>query len=212
MQQTLTTRIAFLTTISASFGFVIIKLVEVKNASFAISGVALLLALIASLVISLFLLARLTARRRQYFTMAAVVLFLGAVASFYLFQKNFIDSTVIVPEFNKDGTIEQKYFKGSKYTADARKMVALSPELKEDDNALLNLFENRYEAVWIPNSVRDTELNLAMWYILFVIMVVSSLSLATEILTKEELKTKRAAPAAAPKATAVPAGATEKAL
>jgi hypothetical protein len=198
MKQTLETRIAFILTIAGSFGFVITKLVDVKNASFAISGIALLLSLIASLVISLFLFSRLTVKRTKIFAVIAAILLIGSVLSFYLFQKHFINSTVIVPEFQGDSITRQKYFKGADYTTNAQKIVNLKPELKRDDNALMAMFQNKFDDVWIPNSVRDTELNLAMWYILFVIVVVSAISLTTEIITKKGNATKRKIPVSEP--------------
>lgn len=194
MQQTIQTRLAFIATIAASFGYIIYKLVDVKNSSFAVTGVALLLSLIASLTISIYLTGRLTKKKRQLFALIATAMLFLSIASFYTFQDNFNKSTFTISEFHNDSVTISKYFKGLKYTKGANDLIKLEPaKYENNDNALLEAYENDYTKVWIQDTVRDCELTLAMWYIFFVIIVVSSISLTTEVLTiHEKTKKKRA--------------------
>lgn len=184
MVQTLTARAVFIVTIFSAFGIILKKLIEVSNASFGTAAVSMILSLMASLILSLFLISRLTMKRINRFILISLALFLIAFWSFYLFQLKFNNGTVILEEFKGDTTALAKYFKGTKYTTNALKFLKLYPEYRDDDVGLVRKFENKPENVWTQASIRNLELSISLFYFLFVIAVSSCLSLTAEILTR----------------------------
>lgn len=186
------TRIGFIATLFGSFSFILITLIQVKNVSWGIASVAMLLCTALSFILSLFLTFRLTIKKRKTFISIALTLFVLSIISFYSFQDKLIQSTVIIDEAKGDSTVSNKYFIGSQMKGEAIDLIKIHPELAYDNRGLIQAFENKFDSVWIPNSVRYTELHLSVWYILFTICIVSCISLSAELLSKiEQRKPKR---------------------
>src|SRR4051812_6972896 len=99
MIRTLSTRIIFIVTIFSAFGYILSKLVVVKNSSFGIAAISMILALMTSFIFSLFLISKLTLKRINKFIIVSVLLFFAGIATFYQFQSTLNDGTIILEEF-----------------------------------------------------------------------------------------------------------------
>jgi hypothetical protein len=119
-------------------------------------------------------------------TLLAIGLFLVSLALYFYLQRIIDNRTVYLDEFSGDGTITNRYFKGSVYTPIAGVYIKNHPEVTDQEIVLA--FENNLGNVWTSESINSVVRQTTMIYYLFIFTVVISLSILIELTSKKKGK------------------------
>lgn len=173
-------RAALISVLFGLFGGALSKLLVIDEMSGYYPALACLIGLVISLMISFLLKGKWNRSLRNNIKLISVVLFTGLLASIYLHTKYFIEATVPIRDFEGKTSY---YVKGYEYSALAKKVKGLHPEIISDADLITEVFSpDEKDRIWTPESIQENLLKLITSYCILIIFFVTITSVLMEVL------------------------------
>ncbi|MRG46625.1 hypothetical protein GFS24_15990 [Chitinophaga sp. SYP-B3965] len=177
-------RVLVVTLLFTIFGQALTKLLKIDEMAAYYESLAPLLALVISLLISLFIKGRKTKTLARNIKIAAGVMFVCLLVAVGFYTQLFIKSTFKFKGF--DSNTVSYYVKGSKdaYSASALEFKKKHPVITSDDDLIREGFggpEHKSKA-WTEDSIQQNLLNLILGYCMVVMLFAGIISLLCESL------------------------------
>jgi hypothetical protein len=171
-------RILFITLLFGAFGGALSLLLKIEDLKKYYPSLAILIALIVTLLMSFLIKAKWTVKYRNKLKVFAITLFLLFLATAFLHTFYIINNTFEYREFDE----MSRYVKGA-YSPAAIEYKK-GHGFQKDEEALRNYFggPSGIELYWTKDSINANIFKLIITYCLLIMFFVASISLLTEVL------------------------------
>lgn len=177
-------RVIFITLLFGLFGSALSYLLKIDELQSYYPGLASLIALCVSLLISFLIKGKWTTAFRNKIKGVAAILFTLFIIAALLHTYFFINSVFKYEDFN--GNVSY-YVKGNVYTQAALKCRKQHPEINSDAAMMVSCFESPEQKTeaWTEESINNNVFKLIISYCAVIIFFVATVSSLTEILASK---------------------------